>query len=92
MFSQSVVVQQICVCCVTQQTCLLGRTADMSAVSHRRHVCCVTQQTFLLCDTTDMSAAVKQHTFYEGKGRVLDMATEENVPYVNVYGVSCLFW
>ena len=26
------------VCCVTQETCLLRHTADMSAVSHSRHV------------------------------------------------------
>ena len=43
-----------------QQTCLLYDTADvsadMSAVSHRRHVCCVTQQTCLLCHSADMSA------------------------------------
>ena len=38
------------VCYVTQQTCLLCVTADMSAVQHSRHVCCVTQQTCLLCD------------------------------------------
>ena len=43
--------------CVTQQTCLLCHTADMSAVSHSRHVCCDTQQTCLLCHTADMSAA-----------------------------------
>ena len=44
------------VCCVTQQTCLLSDTADMSAVRHSRHVCCGTQQICLLCNTMDMSA------------------------------------
>ena len=38
--------------CGTQHTCLLCRTADMSA----RHVCCVTQQTCLLHHTEDISA------------------------------------
>ena len=36
--------------CVTQQTCLLGDTADM--------FCCASKQTCLLCDAEDMSAAV----------------------------------
>ena len=45
------------VCCVTQQTCLLCHTAEMSAVSHSRDVCCVTQQSCLLCHAADMSAA-----------------------------------
>ena len=45
-------------CCVTHQTRLLCRTADivcyekqetLSAVSHSRHVGCVTQQTCVLC-------------------------------------------
>ena len=44
------------VCAVTQHTCLLRQTADMSAVSTSRHVCCVTQQTSLLSDTANMSA------------------------------------
>ena len=52
---------------MTQQTCLLSDTADMSAVAHRRHVCCVTQQTMsalsqqkcLLWDTADMSAVCR---------------------------------
>ena len=43
--------------CVTQQTCLMWHTADVSAVSHSRHVCWVIQQTFPLCHNADMSAA-----------------------------------
>ena len=41
---------------MTQPTCLLCRTADLSAVSCSSHVCCVTQQTCLLCDTADITA------------------------------------
>ena len=41
------------VCCLTQQTCLLRHTADVSAVSHGRHVCCVTQPTCLLSHTSN---------------------------------------
>ena len=44
------------VCSVTQQTCQLCHTADVSAVSQSRRVCCVTQQTCLLCHTVNMSA------------------------------------
>ena len=36
-------------CPVTQQTCLLSRTADMSAASHSRNASRVKQQTCLLC-------------------------------------------
>ena len=43
------------VCCMTQQTCLLCDTADVSVVRRNRHVCCVTHQTCLLCVTGDMS-------------------------------------
>ena len=32
------------VCYVTQQTCQLWATADMSAASHGTHVCCVRKQ------------------------------------------------
>ena len=49
-----------CFFCVTQQTCLLCHTADMSAVTHSRHVCCVTPQTCLLCHMADMSSAVSR--------------------------------
>ena len=41
---------------VTQQTCLLCHTADMSALSRSRHVCWVTQLTYLLCHAADVSA------------------------------------
>ena len=44
------------VCCVTQQTCLLCDTADMSTVWQSSHVCCVTQKTCLLCHTEDTTA------------------------------------
>ena len=33
------------VCRLTQQTCLLCHTADISVASHSRHVCCVTSFT-----------------------------------------------
>ena len=65
------------VCCVAQQTCLLRHTADMSAVSHSRHACCVTNMTRLLFHT--------QQTLSGTKGRILDKATNEKVPYVYIH-------
>ena len=51
----SAVRHSIRVYCVTQQTCVLCDTADMSTMSHDRHVCYVTQQTCVLRNTADMS-------------------------------------
>ena len=42
---------------LTQQTCLLCDTAEMSAVSYSRHVWCVTQLACLLCHTAALPAA-----------------------------------
>ena len=51
------------VCCVSQQTCLLCHTAEISAVSHRRHVCWVTQRTCLLFPTVHMSVVSQSRHF-----------------------------
>ena len=53
--------------CVTQQTCLLWDTADMSVARRSRHVCCATQQTCLLCDKMDMSAVSHSRHVCRGK-------------------------
>ena len=58
------------VCAVTQLTCLLCDTANLSAMPQSRQVCCATQWTCLLCDTANTSAVshsrhlccVTQHT------------------------------
>ena len=58
-------------CPVTQQTCLLCRTADMSAVSHSRHVrwshsrhvCCAAQHACLLCHTAGTSVTSHSRPF-----------------------------
>ena len=51
--------------CVTQQTCLLCHTANMSAVSHSM-TCLLyqaaTQQSCLLCRTADMSVVSRSNT------------------------------
>ena len=84
------------VCCVTQQTCLLCHTADMSAVSHGRHVCCATQQACLLSHTAD--TPLKSNYFLLGfreKPRLDSM-----VPWVfltfwmhcDVLDTSCRMW
>ena len=55
---QNVSTASLCrhVCSITQQTCLLCDTADMS-VSHNTPVCCLTQLTCLLPRTAEKSAA-----------------------------------
>ena len=79
------------VCGVTQQTCLLCDTADMSAVPHSKHVCRVTQQTCLLCHTADRSAvrhsrhappaATQNHGFVSQEGGGLPPPSCDTKPW-----------
>ena len=57
----------------------------MSALSHSRHFSCVIQQTCLLCDMADDACCVAKQIVSGTKGRILEKAANEKVPYIYIY-------
>ena len=57
----------------------------MSDVPQSKRVFFVIQQTCVLCDTADDACCVAEQTLSGTKGRILDQATDERVPYTSIY-------
>ena len=69
-------------CCVTQQACQLCHTAT--------HVSGVIQQTCPLCNTENDACCVSKQRLSGTNRRILDTATDENVPFMYMY-IGCLY-